>query len=135
MAAGWRIKEFDAMPRNDTDHSHFPRRKTTASRIHLLGIACGDDAVVHNDHHSLAPCIVGRSNANRSQQIDRTVRTNAGRRPLSSDNYHRLLRLHGEVEKKSSLFEAIGAVRHDDSRNIRTLFESGVDVSSKLQPL
>src|SRR6059036_683310 len=49
MAAGGGVEEFDAMPRNNSDDTHFRRGKATRPRIHFLRVPSADDAVVH--HH------------------------------------------------------------------------------------
>src|SRR5207237_10144376 len=85
--------------------------------------------------HPRVPRTVAGSNTNARKQSDTAVRTHARRRPLRPHDHHRLLRLYREVKKKCRFLEAVRPMRHNDSGNLRTLLEYGIDISSKLQPL
>src|SRR5712691_6879388 len=129
MPARWCVKELDAMPRDNADGTHFPRRKTAAPSVHLLRIARGDDAIVHHDHHSLASRIVRCSDSHRRKQIDRTIRADAGRWPLGPHKHNWLLGPHCQMKKECRFLEPVCTVRYNDPGNLRTLLERRIDIS------
>ena len=86
MPARGSIEEFDAVPRDNSDDPHFLRGEAARARIQFLRVPRADDPIIHHDQRAFAARVVSCRHPDSRQQIDGTIRADAGGRPLGADN-------------------------------------------------
>ena len=110
-----------------------------AESLHAIGVGLGDiaravDFIVHHHQHTLAARHRRSCDSYRAQQIERPIGADRRCRALRTDDDHRLIVLHREMQKIRGLFECVGAVRDHHARNLLILTEDRIDARREFQP-